>query len=202
MPPHGGFSRFAGRGRSRQRASRSTASRRRQSRATLNRPSSSSVDETTAGTMMAGSGPGFYWCGYALRRGLGWGGGVGCAWLARRPWPRRSSPGAPVGRPGLAIAGGGHPVAASPGGGHPGGGHGGGGTTNEPIGQKQSYGLGAIAPGPFPLRPFLYLDLWPFPQYIAATCCRPVLTDIRRGFEIPRTIEPACRLILQERAGR
>ena len=47
-----------------------------------------------------------------------------------------------------------------------------------------------------------YLDLWPRPQYIAATCCRPALTDIRRGFEIPRTIEPACRLILQERAGR
>src|SRR5258707_6488975 len=30
-----------------------------------------------------------------------------------------------------------------------------------------------------------YLDLWPRPQYIAATCCRPALTDIRRGFEIP-----------------
>src|SRR5665213_732118 len=44
-----------------------------------------------------------------------------------------------------------------------------------------------------------YLDLWPRPQYIAATCCRPVLTDIRRGFEIPRTIEPAWRLILQDR---
>jgi len=30
-----------------------------------------------------------------------------------------------------------------------------------------------------------YLDLWLRRQYIAATCCRPALTDIRRGFEIP-----------------
>src|SRR5882724_649122 len=30
----------------------------------------------------------------------------------------------------------------------------------------------------------------------------PLLTDIRRGFKIPRTIEPAWRLILRERAGR
>jgi hypothetical protein len=30
-----------------------------------------------------------------------------------------------------------------------------------------------------------HLDLWRGPQYITATCCRPVLTDIRRGFEIP-----------------
>src|SRR5260370_11381593 len=35
-----------------------------------------------------------------------------------------------------------------------------------------------------------HLDLYPGPQYIAATCCRPALTDIRRGFENPRTIEP------------
>jgi preprotein translocase SecE subunit len=47
-----------------------------------------------------------------------------------------------------------------------------------------------------------YLDLWACPQYIAATCCRPAYADIRRGFENPRTIEPACRLILQKRAGR
>jgi hypothetical protein len=38
-----------------------------------------------------------------------------------------------------------------------------------------------------------YLDLSALPQYIAATCCRPALTDIRRGFEFPRTIEPAWR---------
>src|SRR5665213_1819054 len=36
-----------------------------------------------------------------------------------------------------------------------------------------------------------YLDLLALPQYIAGTCCRPALTDIRRGFEFPRTIEPA-----------
>jgi preprotein translocase subunit SecE len=47
-----------------------------------------------------------------------------------------------------------------------------------------------------------YLDLWACPQYIAATCCRPACADIRRGLEIPRTIEPARRLILQKRAGR
>src|ERR1700716_2675154 len=46
-----------------------------------------------------------------------------------------------------------------------------------------------------------HLVLYPRPQYIPATRCRPVLTDIRRGFEFPRTIEPACRLILQKRAG-
>jgi preprotein translocase SecE subunit len=45
---------------------------------------------------------------------------------------------------------------------------------------------------------FPHLDLSADPQYIAATCCRPALTDIRRGFEIPRTIEPACRLILRD----
>jgi preprotein translocase subunit SecE len=43
-----------------------------------------------------------------------------------------------------------------------------------------------------------YLDLWLRRQYIPATCCRPALTDIRRGFEIPETIEPACRLILRD----
>jgi preprotein translocase SecE subunit len=40
---------------------------------------------------------------------------------------------------------------------------------------------------------YLYLDVRALPQYIAATCCRPALTDIRRGFEFPRTIEPAWR---------
>jgi hypothetical protein len=47
-----------------------------------------------------------------------------------------------------------------------------------------------------------YLDLLPLSQYIAATCCRPVLADIRRGFEFPRTIEPAWRSSLKKRAGR
>jgi hypothetical protein len=32
------------------------------------------------------NGPGFYWCGYAFRRGLGWGGGHGWhGWDHRRP---------------------------------------------------------------------------------------------------------------------
>jgi hypothetical protein len=44
-----------------------------------------------------------------------------------------------------------------------------------------------------------YLDLSALPQYIAATCCRPALTDIRRGFEFPRIIEPVWRLISQDR---
>ena len=60
-------------------------------------------------------GPGYYWCGYAFRRGLGWGGGEG--W---RGWHR-----------GGGHAGGGHVIVVRPGGdhhggGHPGGGHGGG----------------------------------------------------------------------------
>src|SRR6202035_2417316 len=35
-----------------------------------------------------------------------------------------------------------------------------------------------------------YLDLSALPQYIAATCCRPALTDIRRGFEFPEQSSP------------
>jgi hypothetical protein len=35
-----------------------------------------------------------------------------------------------------------------------------------------------------------YLDLWPSTLYITSTCCRPALTDIRRGFEFPRTSSP------------
>src|ERR1700704_20533 len=34
------------------------------------------------------------------------------------------------------------------------------------------------------------LDLALRAQYIAATCCRPVLTDLRRGFEIPGQSSP------------
>jgi hypothetical protein len=59
-------------------------------------------------------GPGWYWCGYANRRGLGWGGGAGF-----HGWQRgggRGGHGGHVGRPS-----GGH---VRPGGGH--GGHGGG----------------------------------------------------------------------------
>jgi hypothetical protein len=36
----------------------------------------------------------------------------------------------------------------------------------------------------------VHLDLWAVAQYIAATCCRPVDADIRRGFEIPRKSSP------------
>ncbi|HUN98519.1 MAG TPA: hypothetical protein VMU69_20095 [Bradyrhizobium sp.] len=67
-------------------------------------------------------GPGYYWCGYAWRRGFGWGGGEG--W---RGWHR--GPGGhvvvrPGFRPGPGRPG---PGPGRPGGGHPGGGgHGGG----------------------------------------------------------------------------
>jgi hypothetical protein len=57
-------------------------------------------------------GPGFYWCGYAYRNGLGWGGGEG--W---RGWHRG----------GGGHGGGGHGGGGHGGGGHGGGGHGGGG---------------------------------------------------------------------------
>ncbi|ABE62968.1 hypothetical protein Nham_2175 [Nitrobacter hamburgensis X14] len=75
-------------------------------------------------------GPGFYWCGYAFRRGMGWGGGAGWHGWHRggqhfgghrggpRPGIHRGGPG----RSGMHHGGGrGH------GGGHHGGGHGGGG---------------------------------------------------------------------------
>jgi hypothetical protein len=57
-------------------------------------------------------GPGFYWCGYAWRRGFGWGGGAG--W---RGW--HGGPGHVVVRPGF------RPGPGRPGPGRPGGGHGG-----------------------------------------------------------------------------
>ncbi|WP_412772788.1 hypothetical protein [Nitrobacter sp.] len=72
-------------------------------------------------------GPGFYWCGYAFRRGLGWGGGAGWhGWhrgdhhIGGHHHHRGSGvyPGGP-GRSGMHHGGGGH------GGGRHGGGHGG-----------------------------------------------------------------------------
>ena len=63
-------------------------------------------------------GPGFYWCGYAFRRGLGWGGGVG--------WHGWHRGGGHVGRGG-GRRGGGHVGGGRPGGGHRGGGGGHGG---------------------------------------------------------------------------
>jgi hypothetical protein len=77
-------------------------------------------------------GPGFYWCGYAWRRGLGWGGGVGWHGWHRGPGhvgigrPGRPVVGRPVGRPGAGRPpGGGRPGGGHPGGGRPGGGGGG-----------------------------------------------------------------------------
>lgn len=89
------------------------------------------------------NGPGFYWCGYAFRRGYGWGGGRGWhGWHhgGGRPGMR---PGRPHGGPGFGMhpggrphmGGGGRPGGGRPGGGggrpggggHGGGGHGGGG---------------------------------------------------------------------------
>jgi hypothetical protein len=69
-------------------------------------------------------GPGFYWCGYAFRRGLGWGGGAG--WHG---WGHGGRPGGHHGggRPGGGRPGGGHGGGGHGGGGHGGGGHGGGG---------------------------------------------------------------------------
>lgn len=34
-------------------------------------------------------GPGWYWCGYQLRRGYGWGGGAGYRGWDHRDWDRR-----------------------------------------------------------------------------------------------------------------
>jgi hypothetical protein len=67
-------------------------------------------------------GPGFYWCGYAWRRGFGWGGGVG--WHGWHGGPGRVGGG---GRPGIGHPGGRPGFAGRPGGGRPGGGHLGGG---------------------------------------------------------------------------
>ena len=76
------------------------------------------------------NGPGFYWCGYAWRRGFGWGGGRGWhGWDHRRPHmhggpgPRPHMGGGPGPRPHM----GGRPGGPRPMGGRPGGGRGGGG---------------------------------------------------------------------------
>ena len=64
-------------------------------------------------------GPGWYWCGYAFRSGLGWGGGYG--WHGWRGGYRGRGGGHGGGHGGGGHGGGGHG-----GGGHGGGGHGGG----------------------------------------------------------------------------
>jgi len=76
-------------------------------------------------------GPGFYWCGYAWRRGLGWGGGNGWhGWHGGGGSGARNYSGGGA-RTGHAHAGGARSAAVSrgghAGGGHAGGGHGGGG---------------------------------------------------------------------------
>ena len=79
----------------------------------------------------AWQGPGWYWCGYAFRNGLGWGGGYG--W---HNWRGGHAGGGAVARGGRAgggavvrggRAGGGRAGGGRAGGGHGGGGHGGGG---------------------------------------------------------------------------
>src|SRR3984885_11388349 len=79
-------------------------------------------------------GPGFYWCGYAYRSGLGWGGGAG--WHG---WARGGGRGHPGGRPG------GHPGGGRPGGGH--GGHGGGGHGGHGGGGHGGGGTGGVSHG-------------------------------------------------------
>jgi hypothetical protein len=77
------------------------------------------------------NGPGFYWCGYAWRRGFGWGGGHGWhGWDHRRP-PHAQGGRGPRPHMGGRPGGGGrgtYPSAygSGRGGGHGGGGHGGG----------------------------------------------------------------------------
>ncbi len=76
-------------------------------------------------------GPGWYWCGYAYRRGFGWGGGAG--WHGWRGGGFHGGPGGGFhggghGGPGGDFHGGGHGgPGGDHGGGHPGGGHEGGG---------------------------------------------------------------------------
>lgn len=64
-------------------------------------------------------GPGWYWCGYRLRRGFGWGGPVG--WHGWRRPVHRPGIGRPgVGRPGVGRPGVGRPGINRPGGNRPG----------------------------------------------------------------------------------
>src|ERR1700722_4599539 len=67
-------------------------------------------------------GPGFYWCGYAFRTGLGWGGGAG--WHGGRGGGHWRGGGGHWNGGGGNRPGGGRPGIGP---GRPGGGHGGGG---------------------------------------------------------------------------
>lgn len=66
-------------------------------------------------------GPGYYWCGYAWRRGFGWGGGFG--WNG---WRGGHGGGGGHASSARFVSGGGH-GGGGHGGSHGGGGHGGGG---------------------------------------------------------------------------
>jgi hypothetical protein len=68
------------------------------------------------------NGPGWYWCGQYLTRGIGWGGGFG--WHG---WRGGHAGGARGGHAHGAVVRGGHGGGGHGGGGHGGGGHGGGG---------------------------------------------------------------------------
>jgi hypothetical protein len=72
----------------------------------------------------AWNGPGWYWCGYAYRRGYGYGGGYG--WNGWRGRGGGGGHGGGHGGHGGGHGGGGH-GGGGHGGGHGGGGHGGGG---------------------------------------------------------------------------
>jgi hypothetical protein len=72
-------------------------------------------------------GPGWYWCGYANRTGLGFGGGEGFHGWRRGGGGHGGGGHGGMFRPCGAHGGGGHGGVFRPGGGHGGGGHGGGG---------------------------------------------------------------------------
>jgi len=76
-------------------------------------------------------GPGWYWCGYAFRRGIGCGGPRGwrgCGVPGRGPHFRPGRPGGPIGAPRPGRVGAGRPDGGGPAGrGGGGGGRGGGG---------------------------------------------------------------------------
>jgi hypothetical protein len=84
-------------------------------------------------------GPGFYWCGYAWRRGFGWGGGAGWHGWGRGGRGGHVGRGGHMGGPGVVGRPAGRMMGGAPGGGHMmtrgaggmgrggGGGHGGGG---------------------------------------------------------------------------
>jgi hypothetical protein len=47
-----------------------------------------------------------------------------------------------------------------------------------------------------------YLDLWPGPQYIAATCCRPVLRISGAALKSRKQSSPLAGSSFETRAGR